>query len=108
MWGGWGPVSHLKVLSLHEGVAEPRPLFQQAAAQVFGVHVEVPTQQNYICILGRVAELGEERQGGGGRTSSLTMCPLEDNRHPPAPIKPRLTHWMNWASSHAWATRCAK
>lgn len=24
------------------------------------------------------------------------------------PAKARLTHWMNWASSQAWATRCVR
>lgn len=61
--GVGGEQSHLKVLSLNKGVTEPCPLFQQAAAQVFGVHVEVPTQKNHICILGCVAELGKRGEG---------------------------------------------
>lgn len=51
--------SHLKVLSLDVGVTKPRPPSQEAAAQVSGVHVEVPTQENHICILGCVAGRAE-------------------------------------------------
>lgn len=34
---------------------QPGPLFQQAAAQVLWVQVEVPTQENHISLLGCVA-----------------------------------------------------
>lgn len=96
--------SHLKVLSLYVGITKPCPLLQQAAAQVSGVHVEVPTQQNHICTLGGVATGGEQSH----EEESVTLPPFNPSPHPTSPVKPRLTHWMNWASSQAWATRCAR
>jgi hypothetical protein len=60
--------SHLEVLGLKVGITKPCILLQQAAAQVIGVHVEVPTQQNHICLLGCVAR--------GARSERKEFCPL--------------------------------
>lgn len=46
---------HLEVPGLQIGIMQPGPLFQQAAAQVLWVQVEVPTQENHISLLGCVA-----------------------------------------------------
>lgn len=52
-----GPCSpataHLKVRGLAEGVPQPCPAAQQPDAHIFGVHVQVPSQQHHVgCLRG--------------------------------------------------------